>query len=381
MEIGELLQKSQEAFRSMDWEALARVNREIMDSGIDGRNLHLAEGLYHYARAKMEDDPGKVISELEKARAGFEGTDEMLSSMARAEALILLAALDSENRAGHLKELGELALKDFTRTGEVNQLRLAIRALEEAMPLCGGEDSLEISKNLTFCLASYAPHCGQPREVYERILEVSQELARTCASRGNRPDLARARMNTAIASQMLAFTKDRALVKEALDSAREAVGIFEEEALQLEMVRAKQALANILKDAARLYPEAAGEYLEEALGIQREVSAHFGKDEYHLNQAYADMETAATLMELAELAGEGEGYLGEARTLVEGALGTFQAEKKGLEFGQAKMALGVILKKQGEAEAGAGLLREAAEIFDREGAGDLKEKARELAGK
>ncbi len=366
----------------MDWQEVARLNKEIKGSDVDSRSRDLAAGLYHYAKAKLETEPERIIAELEAAHENFESSDATLASMARAERLILLAGFDEENRGTHLKALGEAAMRDFGTTSDPNQLKLAIRALEDAKALAEGQDVLEISKNLTFCLASYAPYAERPEELYERILALSEELGRVWEEGQDLSDLARARMNSAIASQKLAFTRDKNLIKDAIDHAKEAIGLFEKEGLLFEMVRGKQALANIYKDAAHLYPEKTVDFLEEALGLQREVASHFKEGKYELNRAYAGMEVSATLLELADLApGKREEYLREAREAVEEALEVFRDEKKGVEFGQAKMALGVVLKKLGQHDEAGKLLREAAEVFDKEGMKDLREKARELAGK
>jgi tetratricopeptide (TPR) repeat protein len=382
MEITELLKKSEEAFHKMDWKEVSRVNKEIMGAGVDERNGKLAAGFYHYARAKLEKDPEKIIAELEAALESFESSDDILASMARTERLILLSGFDEDNRGRHLKALGEAAIKDFGTTCDPNHLKLAIKAFEDARPFHSGRDAMEISKNLTFCLANYAPYTEKPEELYERILALSDELGKACEEKQDLPDLARARMNSAIASQKLAFTRDKDLIKDAIDHAKEAIGLFEKEGLQLEMVRSKQALANIYKDAAHLHPEKMADFLEKALGLQKEVAFLYKEGKYELNRAYASMEVSATLLELAGLVpGKKEEYLVEASGLVEEAMEIFRGEKMGVEFGQAKMALGVIMKKQGDDGKGAELLKEAAEIFDREGMQDLKEKAEELAGK
>ncbi len=373
MDINILLKKSEDAFRNMDWERLAEINREIMEERVDERNKNLATGFYHYAISKMATGPEDAVQNLEKAARAFKLADETLASFADTERLILLSNFDEANRGSHLRDLGKLAQNLFSRTGNPDHLQLAISAYESACGFFKEKEVEEINKNLTFCYANYAAKCEDPREVsniYEKLIGLCRELEESFKRNRDDQNLARVKVNLSIAYQNLASLQDAKDplkdINTALEFNEEAVRIFEKVGTKPEIAKAKQNLANILSDAVQYDPAHSEGYLKRAVELREETKAMFQEIDSRLNAAYEDLELGVTYLELASIDEDEDGakaYLKKAIGSFEDAAGVFLTEKKTEDLGQAKMGIAVAYKNQGLFEESISFCNEAIEIF------------------
>ena len=367
MEIEELLKKGEEAFHNMNWRDVVRINEEILNQATDERIRNLATGFYHYALAKLGKDYAQIILNLDKAGQSFKLADENLASFAEIEKLMLLSEFDEENKGGHLKNLGEFTQGLYMRTGDANHLQLAIGALENARKYFEKEELAQINLNLTFCYGSYAPSSENPREMYEKLIRLCKEMEKSYKG----ANLARVKMNASIAYQNLASLKDAENPKDDLNKAvklnEEAIKLFERINSRPEMLKAKQTLANILRDAALFDTDNAAEHLKKVIQLRKEVAKQFLDVGSELNSAYETFDLGTAFLELSSLdAARSKKHLTEAIARLEDAAKIFENEKQMEDLGQAKLGIAVAYKNQSNLKKAVKMFEEAIDIFEKE---------------
>jgi tetratricopeptide (TPR) repeat protein len=367
MKIDELLKKGEKAFHNMDWKEVAKINEEILSQKPDKRIKALATGFCHYALAKLGKGPEEVILNLDKARQSFKSADAGLASLAEIERLILLSEFDETNKGKHLKALGEFTQSRYTKTGDPSDLRLAIEAFENAKPYFEKEELAQINLNLTFCYGNFAPKSENPEEQYRKLLAICKELEKSYEG----ANLARVKMNAAIAYQNLAFLEESQSSKEDLKMAvrlnEEAIALFEQAASKPKIVRAKQSLANILRDAAQHDVDKATEYLKRVIKLRKEVAKLFLEGGYNLNYGYEIMDIGVACLELASVdKAYSKEHLEEAINQFEEVERVFLKEQKAEDLGQAKMGIAVAYKNLSHLKKAVKMYEDAVAIFEKE---------------
>ncbi|MDI6654633.1 MAG: hypothetical protein QME59_01950 [Candidatus Hydrothermarchaeota archaeon] len=390
MKIEELLKKGEEAFHNMDWRDVVRINEEILNHATDERIRNLATGFYHYALAKLGKDYAQIILNLDNAGQYFKLADENLASFAETERLILLSEFDEKNKGKHLKNLGEFTQDLYMRTGDASHLQLAIGALENARKHFKKEELAQINLNLTFCYGSYASSSENPREMYEKLIGLCKEMEKSYKG----ANLARAKMNASMAYQNLASLagarpqdlrttfgmKDAENPKDDLNKAvklnEEAIKLFERVNSKPEMLKAKQSLANILRDAALFDADNAAEHLKRAIQMRKEVAKQFLSVGSELNSAYETFDLGTAFLELSSLdAARSKKHLTEAIARFEDAAKIFENEKQMEDLGQAKLGIAVAYKNRSNLKKAVKMFEEAVGIFEKEKAyRDMAEK-------
>lgn len=365
MEIDELLKKGEEAFNNMAWEEVAKINEEILDQKPDGRVKELATGFYHYALAKLGKEPMQIISDLEKASQSFKSADEDLASFAEIEKLILLSEFDEANKGQHLRALGEFTQGLFTRTGEASYLQLAIEALENARFYFEGKEQAQINLNLTFCYGNYALYSEAPKKTFEEMVRLCEELEKSFE--GNKIQLARVKMNHALACQNLASLDDKdskQYLEEAERLTEEAMMIFKKMDSHPELVKAKQTLANILRDSAFHDPDNAVHSLKRVIEIREEISKRFLDLGADIDHAYETLDSGVAYLELAPHdKANSEDHLKEAVKRFKMAAEVFERERQIEDLGLAKQGIAATYKMKFSINKDISLIKKAIEMY------------------
>lgn len=336
----------QNAVRNQDWDLIQKTAKGILKKNPGEDIQDLAGGFNHFASAKLEKDIEKVITELEKAAEKFEGTDETFYTLVGTERLILLVHHDKDNSSQHLRDLGEFSLGRYEKTKDPTQVRLAIEAFEGARPGFKGEDLKELNLKLMTAYTLFVEHSEDPEATYKKMVEVCQDVRGALS--GKSPVAARTMMNEAVACQGLASCDEKEALGHLGDSEKliqDAITIFHEQDSGPEVVRAKQYLANIMRDRAARDPGMAVECLSEVIKIKAETASLYETAGYVVNSGYEVMDSGVAFIELSSVdADNAKAHLDSARSMFEDAAAIFQKEEKDEELAQAKMGVGVVLK-------------------------------------
>jgi tetratricopeptide (TPR) repeat protein len=356
------LEALQNAVRNQDWGLIQKTAKDILDKGPEGDFKDLAAGFAHL-------DTEKAITELEKAQGKFEGTDDTFYTLVGTERLILLVHHDKNNSKEHLRDLGEFSLARYEKTRDPTQARMAIEALEGARSGFEGDDLKEINLKLMTAYAQFLEHSKDQGDTYKKLVEVCRDV-RDCLDEKS-PVAARTMMNEAVACQGLASCDEKEALGHLKDSEKlieEAITIFQDQDSGPEVVRAKQYLANIMRDRAARDPQMTIECLNEVINIKAETADLYEAAGYMVNSGYEVMDSGVALIELSSVdTGNARAHLERAGQRFEDAAAIFQKEESNEELAQAKMGIAVVIKSLApllKEEERSGKLKEAISVYD-----------------
>ncbi|MEE8403046.1 MAG: tetratricopeptide repeat protein [Candidatus Hydrothermarchaeaceae archaeon] len=361
MTVFKLLEESKKAFHDMDWKRLAEINKKIVAKKPEEKIENLANGFYYYALAKLEKEQEKVILDLDKAASFFKSIDAQLASMADIEKLILLSEFDEKGRGRHLLDLAELTQGLFIKTGDHTYLQLAIDSFNNAKPSFSGKELEQIILSLQFCCGTQAPHSENPGEQYRGVIRLCGEL-----KAGGSATRARSKMNAAIAHHNLAFlSKDRMEnIKLAVKLSEEAIEAFEQLDSKPETVKAKQSLANVLRDASDIDTANAKEHLKRAITLKKEVAELLLEDGFSIDSGYEDLDIGTACMELAVSdSTHSNEHFDSAIIHFNAAAETFGKAKYEEGLGHAKAGIAAVYRNRGAFEDAAKAYEEAIALF------------------
>lgn len=361
MTVLKLLEEAKKAFHDMDWKRLAEINKKIVAEKPEEKIENLANGFYYYALAKLEEEQEKVILDLDKAASFFKSVDAHLASMADIEKLILLSEFDEKGRGRHLLDLAELTQGLFIKTGDPVYMQLAIDSFNRAKPSFSGKELEQILLSLQFCYGTYAPHSENPEEQYREVIRLCREIKTKDSA-----TLSRSKMNVAIAHHNLAFlSKDRMEnIKLAVKLNEEAIEAFKQLDSKPETVKAKQSLANVLRDASGIDTANAKEHLKRAITLKKEVAELLLEDGFSIDSGYEDLDIGTAYMELAVSdSTHSNEHFDSAIGQFNAAAGTFRKEKCEEGLGHAKAGIAAVYRNRGAFEDAAKTYEEAIALF------------------
>lgn len=360
MTVSKLLKEAEKAFHDMDWKKLAEINKKILAEKPDENIENLANGFYYYALARMEKNQDNVISDLEKAGEFFRSVDAHLASMADVEKLILLSGFDEGNRGRHLLDLAKLTQGLFIKSGDRTHLQLAIDSFTRAKPFFDGGEFSQIILALQFCHGTYARHSENPGEHYELVIGLCDEMT---VKEGT--TLACSKMNAANAHQNLAFiNKQSSSIKTAIRLNEEAIDIFEQFNSKPEVTKAKQGLANVLRDASTLDTGDAEEHMMRAITLKKEVAEMFLEDGFDIDSGYEDLDIGIAYIELAACdQTHSDEHFESAIHYFDAAAKIFKKEQVAEGLGHAKAGIAAVHRSRGAFSDAAAMYEEAIAIF------------------